>query len=54
MRVDVGSTSNRGEIRRRGPRKTLMLLIGMSVAGLLVLITFLALSSFPATHLISN
>ena len=40
--------SNRGEIRSRGSRKTLMLLIGMTVAGLLTLITLLALSSFPS------
>jgi hypothetical protein len=48
MRVAVDS--NRGEIRSRGSRKTLMLLIGMTVAGLLTLITLLALSSFPSTH----
>ena len=54
MRRVVGSTSHRGELRSRDPRKILRLLIGMSVAGLLVLITFLALSSFPATNLIPN
>ena len=48
MRVAVDS--NRGEIRSRGSRKTLMLLIGMTMAGLLILITLLALSNFPATH----
>ena len=46
MRVAVGSR----EIRSRGSRKTLMFLIGMTVAGLLILITLLALSNFPATH----
>ena len=54
MRRVVGSTSHRGELRSRGSRKTLRLLIGMTVAGMLVLITFLALSSFPATNVISN
>ena len=51
MRVLVGSTSHRGESRSR---RTLMLLIGMTVAGLLVLIMLLALSSFPATNVIPN
>ena len=45
MRVAVGSR----EIRRRDSRKTLMFLIGMTVAGLLILITLLAVSNFPAT-----
>jgi hypothetical protein len=45
----IDSTSHRS----RGSRKTLMLLVGMTVAGLLVLITLLALSSFP-TNLIPN
>lgn len=31
-------------------RKTLLFLIGMTVAGLLILITLLAVSNFPATH----
>jgi hypothetical protein len=49
---EVGSTSHR-EIRSRGSRKTLMLLVGMSVAALLVLIALLALSSFP-TNVLPN
>jgi hypothetical protein len=54
MRLVVGSTSHRGELRSRDPRKTLRLLIGMTVAGMVVLILLVALSSFPATNLIPN
>ena len=49
MRVVADSTQ-----RDRRPSRTLMLLIGMTVVGLLVLIMLLALRSFPATNLVAN